>query len=437
MQANTQKLLALICSLLFTGWTWTLLAEDGLAALPERLGLEVMGFADVRAGLRTQDDPHEESLSLGEARLQLDVIKAFDWATFEVKSDFIYEEAKGDRNLDLETGAGAVDLREANVLFSPLSFIDVKAGRQILTWGTGDLIFINDMFPKDWQSFFLGRDEEYLKAPSDAVFVSLFPEFASIDIAYAPQFDADRYVRGERLSYWNQALGDLAGRSAVVNTEDRDQWFRDDEIAVRVSKNTAGYELSLYGYKGFWKSPEGMNPAAGRAVFPELAVYGASGRGALGAGVFSLEAGYYDSREDRDGDDRDIPNSEWRFLAGYEREIGRDFTAGIQYYLEYMDDYGQYNDDLLAGWKARDRGRHTLTLRLTKQLLNQNLTLLLFARYSPSDLDAYLRPVVKYKLTDAWLLTAGGNIFLGEEDHTFLGQFEKNSNVYVGTRYSF
>ncbi|MFW6031595.1 MAG: hypothetical protein ACOC9T_03300, partial [Myxococcota bacterium] len=32
--------------------------------------------------------------------------------------------------------------------------------------GTGDLVFLNDLFPKDWRSFLLGRDLDYLKAPS-------------------------------------------------------------------------------------------------------------------------------------------------------------------------------------------------------------------------------------------------------------------------------
>jgi len=48
-----------------------------------------------------------------------------------------------------------------------------------------------------------------------------------------------------------------------------------------------------------------------------------------------------------------------------------------------------------------------------------------------------LRPVIKYKVTDAWLVTAGSNVFIGEDDHTFFGQFEKNNNVYGGVRYSF
>ena len=69
--------------------------------------------------------------------------------------------------------------------------------------------------------------------------------------------------------------------------------------------------------------------------------------------------------------------------------------------------------------------------------VNQNLTLSFFARYSPNDDDAYLRPTVSYKISDNWLATAGANVFLGSQDYTFLGQFQDNTNVYAALRYSF
>jgi hypothetical protein len=397
----------------------------------------VHGFVDVRGGGRTQKDGVERQTSLAEARLQLDLFRMGHYATVQIRSDVVYDDVAAEHDIDLEQGRGAVDLREANVLLTPATFMDVKLGRQILTWGTGDLVFINDLFPKDWQSFFVGRDEEYLKAPSDAAFVSLFPGFVNIDVAYTPRFDADRYIRGERLSFWNPALGRRSGRDAIVAVDKPDAWFEDDEAAVRVSRTLKGYELALYGYHGFWKSPQGMDPASGRATFPRLAAGGASLRGIAGSGVLSLEGGYYASRDDRDGADPMVPNGEVRFLAGYEREVVRDLTASVQYYLEHMDDYDAYRANLPDGMAPRDEDRHLVTLRVTQRLLNQNLTLSLFAYYSPSDDDGYLRPAARYKLTDAWLLTAGGNLFFGEDPHTFFGQFEDNSNLYAGARYSF
>ena len=69
--------------------------------------------------------------------------------------------------------------------------------------------------------------------------------------------------------------------------------------------------------------------------------------------------------------------------------------------------------------------------------MNQNLAVSLFAYYSPSDADAYLRPSVSYKIDDHWSAEVGGNVFVGKDDHTFFGQFDRNTNVYAALRWSF
>ena len=412
-------------------------AQEQPGLLFDRLGVDIHGFVDLRSGTRVTEDEYEKDTSLLESRFQLDVSRIGDIATLQVRADFLYDDIPEETDFDLEDGTGVIDLREANILFSPIDLMDVKIGRQILTWGTGDLLFINDLFPKDWQSFFCGRDVEYLKAPSDVLFVSMFPDFANIDLAYTPRFDPDRFISGERISYYNPTLGRSAGRDAIIDPREPNEWFKDSEISLRISKDISGYELAFYGYNGFWKSPAGMDPIRQKAIFPDLTAFGASLRGRLKKGLFNLETAYYNSRDDTSGDNPFIPNSEIRLLAGYEQELARDFSGAIQYYLEYMKDHGSYRSSLPAGNHSKDKDRHVVTLRLTKLALNQNLTLSLFCYYSPSDKDAYFRPNVKYKLSDSLMITAGGNIFIGSDDYTFFGQFEKNSNVYTGMRYSF
>ncbi|MDP8218467.1 MAG: hypothetical protein P9M03_07055 [Candidatus Theseobacter exili] len=399
--------------------------------------LDLHGFLDLRAGYRTQNDPYEKDLTLGETRLQLDYEKIWEYAAFQFRSDFLYDAVPEDHTIDIEDGTGPVDLREMNLQIYAFESADIKIGRQILTWGTGDLIFINDLFPKDWKSFFIGRAEEYLKAPSDAIFVSVFPSFCTIDLAYMPRFDSDRYISGERISYWNPLLEELAGRNAIISADKPDDWFNDYELSLRISKNISGYEYALYGYRGFWKSPRGIDDTTMNYIFPELNVYGASLRGPIGQGIISIESGYLHSRNDGSGEDPFIPNSEIRFLFGYERELIKDLSAGIQYYLEYMDKYDNYKSTLPEIMIPSDKARQVLTLRLTKHALNQNLRLSLFMYYSPTDHDVYFRPIVKYKASDNWLLTTGANIFAGDEPYTFFGQFKKDTNVYAGIRYSF
>ena len=399
---------------------------EGEESFFSKLPIEAHGFFEVRGGYRLQEDKYEKDMSIMEGHFQFDLFSYFDWGDVKVKGDLLG---------DMVTEEGDFDLREANIFTRPTDFMDVKVGRQVLTWGTGDLIFINDMFPKDWQSFFIGRDTEYLKAPSDAAKVSLFGESVNLDIAYTPRFDHDRYISGERISYWNSNLGRTAGQDAIVHPDEPDEWFSDSEIAARLYKNINNYELAFYGYRGYWKSPGGQNLEM-KAIFPDLNVYGASLRGSVGKGIGNAEIGYYESADDQSGKNPLINNSEMRYLIGYTREIAKDFTMGLQYYIEQMLDYGQYKRNLPSG-PARDGNRHLTTLRLTKLLMNQNLRLSLFTYYSPSDKDVYMRPNANYKVSDNLAVELGSNIFFGDYPHTFFGQFRDNTNIYAGLRYSF
>ena len=395
------------------------------------------GFWEARLGLRTQDDQFEDDRSMTETRLQLDLEQSISSVNLHLVTDLIYDDLADSHNIDLETGQGWIDLREANLSFTPTDFMDVKFGRQILTWGTGDLLFINDLFPKDWQAFFIGRDVEYLKAPSDAIKLAFFSDIANLDVIYMPRFDADRFIDGSRISFFSPQVNGLTGSNAIVQTNKPDNYFSDDELSLRLYKNFGVIEAALYVYDGFWKSPGGFDPVSGKAIFPDLQVYGASIRLPAGKGIASLEIGYYDSSDDQNGTDPFINNSEFRFLAGYELEIGKNLTMGLQYYLERMSDYDEYLSTLPTRFSARDHNRHLLTLRLTKLTHNQNMTWSLFAYASPSDQDFYLRPHVHYKVDDSWSVEAGGNIFGGSDNHTFFGQFRDNTNLYGAVRFSF
>jgi hypothetical protein len=389
---------------------------------------EVNGFLEARGGVRTDRDLDQKRASIEEVRFQLDLTKDWDWGIFKLKGDLL---------ADAVVEALDSELRELNLTFSPLDMMDIKAGRQTMTWGTGDLIFINDLFPKDWESFFIGRDDEYLKNPSDALNIGLFFDYFNLDLIYMPEAETSIYIDGSRLSYWNPMLGKNVGRDAILGAEDPQGSNHDGEFATRLSKNISSVEIALYGFYGFWKTPEGFNPETGKLTYPGLVSYGASVRGPLLGGISNVEAGFYDSQDDPTGSDPNIRNSEYRFLAGFEREVAQDLTAGFQYYMEYMDNYDQYLNTLPQEMNPRDKKRHLLTLRLTLLLMHQTLNLSLFTFYSPSDDDAYLRPKINYKVTDQLAVELGGNIFTGDHNHTFFGQFEDNTNIYASVRWSY
>ncbi|RMD75169.1 MAG: hypothetical protein D6820_15200, partial [Lentisphaerae bacterium] len=412
------------------------------AIMQNRLGVITHGFIDYRYGRRLQEDPYEPDQTLNELRFQLQMNKDFDLGeipfTFQSKFDLLYNRLDDDPgDIRLERGLGWFDLRELYLSFSPSDSVDVKAGRQILTWGTGEYIFINDLFPKDWQSFFLGRDDEYLKAPSDAISLSYYLDAWSFNLIYTPRFDPDRFITGQYLSYYNSLLGRLAGNDAVADPDIPNHWLRDDEFAFRAYRTIHGFETAFYAYSGFWKSPGGLDPAAGQPIFPRLNVYGFSTQGTVAGTISYLELGYYDSLDDRNGDDPFTNNSEIRVLLGSRKELARDFSVTLQYYLEWMQQYGAYRRTLPPGSNARDEYRHLITLTLSQLLFRQNLRLFLFTYYSPSDNDAYFKFQASYKWTDNLKIFTGFNIFTGKDDYTFFNQFQNNTNAFFGLRYSF
>lgn len=412
--------------------------EDTYLESESPLPWEKWGFFEIRAGIRTGNDSNELSESILESRLQMSFEKPFDsGAVFRVTGDLVADGVDRKRSTDLEEGRGIFDLREFYYSTSLNSHTDLKLGRQILTWGTGDMLFINDLFPKDWNSFFIGRDDEYLKAPSDSIKLAFYTNGWNTDLIYTPRFDPDRFIDGRRISWWNDMTSGRTGMNNIVDPILPEDTFSDSETAVRFHRTIDSDEFAVYFYNGFWKSPGGMDSKVFRPVFPDLKAYGLSFRGTRGKGILNLELGYYDSKDDSSGKNPFVKNSELRFLAGYEQEIGDQLTLGLQYYLEYMQDYDEYKQFMMPGETLRDELRHVLTARLTKQMWNQNLTLSLFGYYSPSDRDSYFRPKLNYKVNDTLQIECGGNFFFGEEDNTFFGQFEQNSNVFAGLRYSF
>jgi hypothetical protein len=400
--------------------------------------IELHGFTEAAVGVKSGDDKAEkEEYNLLEGRVQLKSSyfpshppSLSDWGT----ELFI----KGDLILDGYEEAADIEVREAYAFFSPASFIDIKFGRQILTWGTGDLLFINDLFPKDFVSFFIGRDDEYLKVPSDAIRLSFFSNWASLDVVVIPFFDPDNPIRGNRLSFYDSFAGETVGVNSKRVIVEQGDSLENTEVAVRIYRNFGSMEGALYGFRGFYKQPRGISdPDQFEVFYPELSVYGGSMRGPVFGGIGSIEIGYYDSREDRSGDNRLIENTAVKYLIGYERDFGRDFKGSVQYFLEQMLDYSDYKGSLLSGDIVRDEFRHLLTTRLTKLLKNQTMEASLFLFYSPSDSDLHLRPRLSHKVTDNWKVTVGANIFSGNDDFTEFGQLEGNNNMYVRVRYSF
>jgi len=404
-------------------------AQDG----QKEKNIEIHGFLMGNLSGRTsgQGPGGKEGggLILGEERLRLDI---YTWSE-SIESS---ARAKGDLFHDAVAGEFDVDLREAYLDYTTGDF-DFRLGRQIATWGVGDLIFINDVFPKDWVSFFSGRPLEYLKLGVDGLRTRYSSTPVNVELLLIPSFEPDNIPTSERFFLFDP-FSDVPSR----DQEEPESTFSNTELAFRLYRRIGGFDVSAYAYRGFWRTPsmrpnDFAAPTRVTAFYPDLSVYGASAQGSALSGILSFETGYYHSREDEAGADPTIPNSQMRFLVGYQRQLWADFTLGVQYYTEVMEGYSAYKSSLAPGFSTDREYRDTVTLRFDQLLKHQTLKLSLFAFYGPADNDYLLQPQVSYKLSDNLSASLGANIFGGEKRTTFLGQLGKNDNIYLSVRFDF
>ncbi|GMQ81105.1 MAG: hypothetical protein BMS9Abin05_0535 [Rhodothermia bacterium] len=396
--------------------------------------VEISGFAQVNYAARITGTSCASDTAcdflLGEERVQLKLEGFSDdgSAGFKGRLDFFN---------DAVVGRSGTEVREIYLdLIS--DYVTFRAGRQIVTWGLGDLLFINDIFPKDWVAFFSGRPLQYLKIGSDALKVDFYPGFLNAEIIVIPFFEPDRYPTGARLIFPDPFPAGLLRR---VETKRRS--FENVEMSSKLSRYVADWEVAVYLSRTFYRLPaqsldDSASPVEVHLRFPRLNTFGASLAGAFLDGIVNIEGAYYDSERDRDGSNAAIENSEIKGLVGYSRPIWSEATLGVQGQVERIQEYDSYKANLPVRFRARDELRWTATIRYTQPLFHQSLLLNLFVFSGISEKDGYLISSARYAFTDALWGEVGGNIFFGSDKYySRFGSFDKNDNIYLSVRYGF
>lgn len=367
-----------------------------LIALPARADLEWRGFTEYALGAQTRE---HGPVHLHEARLQIAGDHYGDRSETHFALDVIADRAMDEEEFELREAFARMDL------FGRIA--ELRVGRQPMTWGTGDLIFLNDVFPKDYESFFLGRDDVYLKAPVDAARLTVFAKGNTLDIAWLPRMTADRLPDAGRFGIARLQLPDL---------EDRPNELSEGAVASRLARTVGSWNTALYAAHGRGGQPTGFRDDM--LFHPRRTLFGASGRGALRGGVAWLEGG----RElvDQEGGARQ-PVDSWSAFGGYERSFWSDGTVNAQ-----------------VQWTEPDEGDASWlwTSRFEQLWMSQTLKLSLFGFYSPTDEDGLLRASLAYDVEDGLRVTLGGQLFHGLETGSF-GRLGDADSAYLRVRRMF
>ncbi len=325
-----------------------------------------------------------------------------------------------------------------------IDWFEVRAGYQIFSWGTGDLLNpTNNINPIDFSDAFDSR-----RIPVMAAAITLDFDFISLEGVVVPTFTRSRLpLRNRRFdALRNSAL-------PVLNPEDPAEEAENAQVAARVIGHFGGVDLSLSGYRGFSDLPSArlvviqqpiqalvVDPVyerihvAGADFATTLGIFGAEGKlGEFLGGIQIHGEAAHVFNESKFGDDF------FQYVVGINYQfvdliLEHDLTLVLEYASEYVTKKAEGTQ---VDGNALDRVfRSSILARLAYEL-NESISFEIngaLILHGPE--NAYVHPAAKWNVTDNLQLEIGGDIFWGPEG-TFFGQFDKDTRVIFEARVVF
>lgn len=326
---------------------------------------------------------------------------------------------------DLALRHSSVRTREAYLDWTASKTLSIRAGRQVITWGVADYLFVNDVFPKNYDGFFSGKPFDHMKAAVDAVKFNALLQDNELEWVIAKPAQDDMPLPQRFIS---QALP--AGMQATRTSA------QGGDFAMRLARKIGDWDGALYLARyhsrdaGLYFKGNGLQWAA-----QSTRHLGASATGSIWGGVGLIEMSYSATTLPANNMNRFFFGKRAKVLVGYARDIGADVSISLQYLHELEMDYAAYQRSLAPMVSAAARSRQTLYARVQGKFLHQSLSVgaQLFAA---QDGGKYFNPFVSYALMDGLNLEVGSNWFAGPTTSPY-GMMKQDSNLYTSLRYSF
>lgn len=358
----------------------------------------INSYGQLTLGQWTQSRQADTSWSSQQFNVRGEADYQQDFYKLSLKSDFSYDAIDSGfntkvRELNFKLDFANLDSDSPILSNKLVSNLAINIGRQSLSWGVGDFVFINDLFAKNWQAFFYGQEDQYLKQPNDAIKLSYFTSAINLDVIHQPRSNSDVLINAHQLK---QHKGSTTNARLYLNHQQVD--------------------YAVYASNGWATSPIHIN---GHLEYVKRKSLGASLLTPWLSGLFKLEMGRYwlDSQSGK-------KQQQNLLLIGFEQELKPRLSLALQAYLE-QDSNSYYLDN-----------RQMLTSQLRYLSKNSNWNSQIMVFYSPNHHDHYLRASSSYRHDDHINLTFGLNILHGVNESLF-GSLSAQDNVYLRFTYYF
>jgi hypothetical protein len=381
-------------SVFFLALLWCLIPRSATAQDEDSLQVGIKGFVDTYHALRTEQ-PNNWMSSRSRVRGELTIEKGHAGAF--VSANLIH-------NAILSNHTG-FQLREAYAYYSDNHW-DVRAGRQIITWGVADALRLTDIIsPMDYTEF-LAQDYDDIRIPVGGLRVRFSREKWSMEAVAIPVssfFDLPTDAENP----WS--VGPIAiGAEPSHNAYNM-------EYGGRLAFFLSGIDFSFSALHTWNKQPVLCN---GVGEYRRMTMLGADVSVPMGKFVVRGEVAEYLDELQTGGTRAASTNA----LLGIDWYAGNDWTLSAQYSHKYVA-LGEHRNTALS------------TLRISKELLHNTLALQTFAYIDVTNGGVFNRLSADYALNDQIHAVIGYDYF--HADGGMFAIYNKNSELFFKLKYSF
>lgn len=389
--------------------------EDG------RLQVGVKGFIDTYHAIRTAS-PGDWMASRSRVRGEL---------TLEKDNAGMFVSANAVHNSLLKDQSGFF-LREAYLYYGK-SGVDIRAGRQIVTWGVADAMRITDIIsPMDFTEF-LTQDYDDIRIPVNGIRVRYTRPKWSAEAIVIP-VSSFYELSADNANPWAVSLPGVNVPYSINLDNTPEKQFRNMEYGGRIGAYLSGVDFNLYALRTWNKMPvfrktmtaDGSLSCDGE--YRRMTMLGADLSVPLGKFIVRAEAAeYFGEAQDPVVNADVVTRNSTNALIGVDWYAGNDWQLGLQYSHKYI------SGDMSGISSCRNAGM--ATVRISKDLLHSTLSLSTFAYVDVANGGVYNRLSVDYGLTDQIHALLGYDFFHAEKGQ--FAMYDRNSEVWIKLKYSF
>jgi len=367
-----------------------------------------------------------------------------------------------------ETWQGISWVRELYIDFFS-DYLDIRAGKQLITWGTADGIRVLDKYvnPLDWREFTLKPWNE-IKIPLWMLKLEFQPTLnGTLQFLLIPDFEPDYwpavgapFAIGTSKEGMRLLEGLRQAGFKVISQEERpgEKWGN-SKFGVRWRDILGNFEYTLnYIYSWETESPErvtelffppkvSMPTAISTVKYHRINVWGGtfsktfvSGpffiKGLTVRGEFAYVKNDYRAYRTKDGKFGWAPTDCYNYVIGLDKWVISNWLASFQF-IQLINSKKDVNGQKFV-WPSAgpmDKVETILTLKVSTDFFHERLKPDILIVYG-DDNDWRISPSFYFEWGDHWTTTFGAHILEGKASGLH-GQFKHSKEIYLEIKYSF